>query len=72
MKYRACYKPHNGELEDLGLFDTRKKAIDVLVDYKFGCFSADKKCERRKGLETRGWAIIGYGGNELSVVEVEG
>ena len=71
MKYKAIYTPLGYSSEVIKVCSSKEEAIEVCVDYKYGCFSCDEKAERRAGLETRGWAIIGYSGNEVSIEEVE-
>ena len=71
MKYKAIYTPYNDSQTVIKVCSSREEAIEACVNYKYGHFSSDEKHERREGLETRGWAIIGYSGNELSIEEVE-
>ena len=71
MKYKALYTPLGGSVEVIRICSSKEEAIDVCVDHKYGCFSCDTKSERREGLETRGWAIIGYSGNEVSIEAVD-
>lgn len=70
MKYKALYTPLNGSIEVIKVCNSKEEAINECVDYKYGCFSCDEKTERRKGLMERGWAIIGYSGNEVSIEAV--
>lgn len=70
MKYKAIYKPLGGSSEVIKICESKESAIECCVEYKHGYFSADTKEERRIGLENRGWAIIGYSGNEVSIEEV--
>lgn len=70
MKYKSLFKNRSGEATVIGVYDTMKQAIEACVDYRHGYYSLDTKEERRNGLEQRGWCIIGYSSDELSVEEV--
>jgi len=72
MKYRALFEAYGStSTEVIKVCETREEAIEVCVNYKYGHYSCDEKSERREGLSTRGWCIIGYSGNQLSIEEVE-
>ena len=70
MKYRAVFTSVYDEVETIKVCDSKEEAIEECVNYKYGHYSCDDKLERRAGLCDRGWAIIGYSGNTVSVEEV--
>lgn len=71
MKYRVLFKENGYQDNVIGIYDTRKEAIDKGATYRLGRYSCDKEDERRIGLELRGWCIVGYTSIELSIEEVE-
>lgn len=70
MKYRAIFTHSDGFEEVIKVCDTKNEAIEVCVEHRIGYYSCDTKEERRIGLQERGWTIVGYSSNTLSVEEV--
>lgn len=69
MAFVSYYKNGGGEVTKIGSFNTRSKAINACVNYKYGDYDADKKSERKSGLELRGYSVIGYSSSEVYIRE---
>ena len=70
MKYRAVFTSVQGDEETIKVCNTKEEAINECANFKYGNYSCDTKEERKTGLRERGWAIIGYSGNSVSIEEV--
>ena len=69
-KFQSIYK-QDGHERTIGVHNTRKEAINALINASDDDYCLDTKEERIQALEDRDWYTLGCGPNQIGIVEVE-